>query len=493
MSYRAMKRLFCAALAALLLVLPALAENPSDDVTGYNPFTGIDDSPQVEAPAPILNNAFTGDATQGDPFAADTATASDPFGVGTTTTDTSNPFGLAADTGTTDPFGVGAAATTDDALNGAAAVPAATVAPSNAIGGYNPFTDAQSEPAVAVAPGTVMFVEDDTLRLRAKAAENSKVVGTVFYGQQLTVSATQGDWAQVVNANNVTCYCELNSLTVVDPNTMSKLMYAQLATTPVYKAPSQKMGRLKNLKRGDTVTLVAITADGLWSRVTNDNLTFGYVPTIYLDDTPAAEGTPVWCMSGSTAVMVNPDNWIQITTLSFGQSCWLVGYTSNNAVAKIRSAKGYVAYCDASALTTADPANMSTPVYVQATGKILCSSTGENANVYNVNKNVQLMLLGVDSSQYWALVRQGKRKVYVPYVYIDTDRAGNELRVVAATQDAPLYSANNTGSSVLGTLPLGTRVNLIGGDSRFAQVATIADGVSAAVTGYVPLQYLRGE
>ena len=540
MRFDVMKRLFCAALAAALLCPAALAENPSDDVSGYNPFDPegsaaavFNNSTAAPAQSAQSDNPFGGEdltlepgydagaavtatelfgtnagsAASTDPFGTGTAnTAStDPFGTGVTNTASADPFGAgAANTAASDPFGTGTAAAapaasaapagTSDASNPFGAAPTLNVGPTAtplpSIGGYNPFDNSQAQ--VAIPMNAVMFVKDASLKLRAKADENSRIVTTVFFGQQLTVIATQGDWAQVQSPSGVTAYCLYNGLSNADPNVLNRQMYVQLNTTPLYKAPSQKMGRLRNLKKGDVVTLLAITSDGLWSRV-SDGQNFGFIPTIYLDDTPAAEGTQVWCLNGSTAVMVNPDSWIQISSLSFGQSAYLVGYTANNTIAKIRSAKGYVAYCDASALTTVDPANLDTLVYVQATGKLLCTTTDAKAKINNVNKNVQFKLLGVDGSQYWALVKQGKRKAYIPFIYVNTQRLGNASRVVVATQDAPLYNSTDPNSGVLGTLPMGARMTLVGGNTQYAQVATITDGTTPPTTGYVPIEYLRGE
>lgn len=502
MNSKAIKRFLCAAMAAALLMPAALGE-PSDDVSGYNPFDGsyIEASPTA---SPVLstnsgnpfvesNTANTGTQLTADDLfgnnstfdtgAASTNTASDPFGLNDDSTGATNdPFGVGGDStgAVNDPFGV--AATPQ---------PTATAKPVSTVSGYNPFA-ANTETAVVIPTNEVMYVTESSVKLRGKAVENARVIGTVYFGQQLTVTGTQGDWAQVQNTNGATGYCLLSALSNANPNTMNKLMYVQVASAPLYRAPSQKMGRYRNVKKGDTVTMVAITSDGLWSRVT-DGTNYGFIPTIYLDDTPSAQGTQVWCMSGSTAVMVNPEAWIQITTLSFGQSAFLVGYTSNNTVAKIRSAKGYVAYCDASALTTADPATLNTRVYVQATGKVLRTAIGGNGKLLNVNKNNQFILLGVDNSQQWALVRQGKTKRYIPYVFIGADRQGQNYRVVVTNQDAALYNSASATSGLLGTLPIGTRVNLIGGTGDFAQVATISDGVTPATTGYVELQYLRGE
>ena len=465
-----------------------------------------------------------------DPFGTGSAgTASnDPFGTGSAGTAANDPFGTgSASTANSDPFGTGAAADADadspdteaagaagnpfadggtDADTAAEAggnpfgdvvTPQVTAAPTKlpTVSGYNPFSSGTEQPMQATPAGTVMYVSGSIARLRQKPSDEAKVITAAYFGQQLNVTATQNEWAQVQNpANGRTLYCLLEGLSSTDPNTMSKQMYAQLPTTPVSKSPAQRAVRLRNLKKGDAVTVTAITDDGLWARVTADGTTFGFVPTIYLDDTPAAaEGTPVWCGTAYTGVMVNPDRWTQITTLCFGQSCYLVAYINNNTIAKIRSAKGYVAYCDAGALVTADPATQSATVYVQATGKFLGKKAGDTGDFFNVNKNSQLMLLGVDSSGTWALVRRGRQKLYIPALYLGPTRLGNEKRNLVVIQDTSLYSNSLPGASSLGTLPLGTRLQLIGGTNTHAQVATISDGFSQPVTGYVSFEYLRAE
>jgi len=286
-------------------------------------------------------------------------------------------------------------------------------------------------------------------------------------------------------------FCQLSSLSQADPNTMSKQMYAQVSKLAMSKSPTEKSGRVRTLQRDETVTVLAITPDGQWSRVTDGSKT-GFVPTWCLDDAPYAEGTAVWCCLGSTDLMVNPDAWIRVSSLSYAQQVRLLGYLNNNTIAKIRSDKGYVSYCDVNALTTADPATLSTPVYAQATGYVLSNGTGSDASHFNLKKNTMMTLLGVDPNRNWALVKTGKRKLYIPYVFLGNDRPGKAYKVVINNQDAPLYQSYKEDAAILGTLPMGTRLNLLGGNGSFAKVSTVTSG-GQSVTGFIGIQYLRAE
>lgn len=465
MSMKRIRIMLCAALALALCAPCALAENPSDDVSGYNPFDP-DASPASQAEAtPVLPLATAIPSATALP-----SSLTDPFGTGPST-----------GASLTDPFGVGAAPT---------AVPLVTPQPVTTLPGKNPFDT--SAPAALIPANMVMYVTASTLKIVNQPADRARTVTTVAFGEQLNVTATQDNWAQVQTSKGANGYCLMDSLSTSDPNTLNKLMYVQLNQVAMHRSPTTNSGRYRTLRKGDTITLVAVTSDGLWSRVT-DGTNFGFCPTIYLDDAPPAEGTIVWCGSASTPVMVNPEGWVQITTLSYGQQVRLVGYVNDNTVAKIRNEKGYVAYCDVAALVTADPANLNMPVYAQATGRVLFSAANDSGRRYNINKNVRLTLLGLDPSQTWALVKQGKRKLYIPYIFVGNARLGQAYRVVVTTADAPLYQTAQQGSAILGTLPAGTRLNLTGGDGMLARVATMSDGVVQSVVGYIALDVIRAE
>ena len=462
MKIKWLKLLLCALLMGALFAC-ALAENPSDNVSGYNPFD--DDADEGSVP-PTLP------PTVPDPTEAPAAL----------------PAANATALPMTDPFGMGAADAAPEPTQAAPLASAGTnIADPFGTGGA-PLTSA----APVVPTTAVMYVTASSAKVRTKAAEKSGTVVTLYFGDQVNVSATQGEWAQVQTSTGRKGYMALSDISQANPNTLNRQMYAQLNQVAVHRSPSTKSGRVRNLKKGDTITLTAYTSDGLWARVT-DGTKSGFVPSIYLDDAPQAEGTVVWCNMGSTDVMVNPDGWTKITVLSFGQQARLVGYTAGNTIAKIRNEKGYVAYCDVNALTTADPATLSTPVYAQATGRVLSNGTGERARFYNVNKGAKLTLLGVDPSGNWALVKQGGRKLYIPYIFLGNERIGKNTKVLISNQDAPLYQSAKADAAILGTLPMGTRLNLLGGDGFTARVSTISDGTTQAVTGYIGTRYLRSE
>ena len=89
-------------------------------------------------------------------------------------------------------------------------------------------------------------------------------------------------------------------------------------------------------------------------------------------------------------------------------------------------------------------------------------------------------------------MKTGKRKLYIPYVFLGNDRPGKAYKVVINNQDAPLYQSYKEDAAILGTLPMGTRLNLLGGNGSFAKVSTVTSG-GQSVTGFIGIQYLRAE
>jgi len=482
------KRTLCALLAAALLLTAA----PFAMAESGNPFEepAADTGSPFDAPAAADSANLFEDTGTSQPAGDIFGIASTPVPVATqapaptATIDAAALFNLdtpapaIGSSANADPF-AGATASSDPFASGLA----------TSIPGYNPFDPDSQPPQQAVAANSAMFVTASTTKIRRRADDYGRVIMTVPFGTQLTVSGTQEEWAAVTSPTGKSGYCLLADLSASDPNTLSKAMYVQTKRVSMNRMPVQRSRRYRWLNQGDTVTMTAISSDGLWARV-SDGANYGFVPTIALDDMPAGQSTPMWCADASTPVLVNPDSWKQIGSLSLGQSVGLVGYIENNTIAKVRSASGYVAYCAASALSATDPASMNTPVYTQVSGRILYRSASEEARTANIGKNARLTLLGVDSSQYWALVKYGRRKFYVPYVLVGPSRLGKGSRTVVTTQDVQLYRNNN---EVIATLPTGTRLYLTAAQGSTARVATIADGVNPSQTGFVALQSIRGE
>ena len=479
MDMRSLKRMLSAVLTIMLLCVVfaqaesgnPFVESPTDN-TVSNPFvpTAAPTAVPVTTPEPTAAPVASTDA---NPFDLNT---------GASTDNGANPFGASADTGA-NPFGTDAASVPGSSEAGPAIG-------TSSIPGYNPF-DPNSTPSVetAVPTSMAMFVTASTVRIRRQPDETSGTLMTVAFGQQIQVTATQGEWAQIANVKNRTGYCQLKDLSSTDPNTMAKQMYAQFNRLPVYRTPSRRSGKLKWLKQGDVITVTAITSDGIWYRVT-DGSKYGFVPTIYLDEAQASQGTPMWCAEAATAVLVNPDNWTEISKLSLGQQVSVVGYVENNTIAKIRSAKGYVAYCSASALSNANPATMNTPVYTQVSGRILFRNADLNGKSVGVGKNARLTLLGLDTTQFWALVKYNGRKYYTPYVLLGPARLGKGYRTVVTTQDTSLY---RSATDVAGTIAANTRLYLTGFSGTAAQVATVTDGTTPQSQGFVQLTDIRAE
>lgn len=515
MTYRPLRNILAVGLALLTLASPAMAEVVSPYTT---PIVGVgvdlfnfDDTPVVTAtpeatatPEPTVASEANGLFNMETDASTTNATAEffgvDPDTLGDTVfepvdgsvsfSDPEEPM----DTGTFegasisgDPFG----------LNSATLINEFGVTSGTAVSDGYSYSTFDGTPAQTTTTNSTMFVSASALNILKEPQDSASVMTTVYFGQKLNVVITQGDWAGIENGSGVRGYCHLSALSSSNPDTMSKTMYTQLAKTPLYSKPHQKANKLRTYGQNEAVTVTAITSDGMWSHVRDANGQEGFIPTIELDDAQVAQGVQAWCYSASTPVVVNPDRWTQITTLSFGQECYVVSYLNNNTVAKIRTSAGYVAYCAASALTNTDPVTMSLPVYVQVAGKLLYTTAEDNSTSIEIPKNTALTLLGVDSSQTWALVRSSKNNLfYIPYIFLGEAKAQKDsYKVVVATGATQIYKSTSTGSDVTGSVQEGTRMYLIGYSTNGigALVRIIADNATSEGEGYIPLKYLRNE
>ena len=431
-------------------------------------------SPVALAEGAALFGMTDGGATAA-PRPANTISAAELFGISQT-----NPYATPTATPEPTPTPTPAPLVTPDPATAASAAPDPF-----GIEGEDPDGDGED----AIVPGATVYVTAGVLPILETTDDSARVLMNAAIGQQLTVSAAQGDWARIQLDNGAMGYCRVAGLSTQPPKTMSRQMYVQISGVKVYDAPSQDANVIGTFYQGETVTQTAITADGLWSRVTRGEAG-GFMLTMSLDEAPYGAGTPVWCAIGSTPVMVNPDHWTQVTRLCFGQQVELAGYVNGTAIAKIRTGGGYVAYCASSALTAANPVSVNRPAYTQAGGAILFEQPWTDAATVEIGKGTAMTLLGVDSTQTWALVERSNQRGYIPYVFLGGGSPGDDNRVVITTRSTAFYTAPDQVGDVLAQ---GTELYLYGGSGAMAAVTLIGDAGVPQGGGYVAWEDLRAK
>lgn len=140
----------------------------------------------------------------------------------------------------------------------------------------SPVADMDSEKDEPIPTGAV-YVIDSTLKVYKKASASSKHIGTLAYGESVTLLSAEDGWAKVQNAAGTTGYCKTASISSDDPNVYDKTIYAAREGTKVYARPGTDSSVTAELALNDRMTLVALVPDSAWGRVRLANGAYGYV------------------------------------------------------------------------------------------------------------------------------------------------------------------------------------------------------------------------
>lgn len=140
----------------------------------------------------------------------------------------------------------------------------------------SPVADREEKPGEGIASGTV-YVVDSTMKVYKKASASSKLLGTLAYGEDVTLLSVEDGWAKVQNAAGTAGYCKYGSLSAENPNVYDKMIYAAREGARVYARPSVETSVVAELALNDRMTLVALVSDSAWGRVRLASGVYGYV------------------------------------------------------------------------------------------------------------------------------------------------------------------------------------------------------------------------
>ena len=123
----------------------------------------------------------------------------------------------------------------------------------------------------AFGAGTRVYIIANTLNAHRDASASSEVLGTMSFGESMTMLAFSNDWVKIRNSKGQVGYCKLTGLSNRDPNTLNETVYAKVSLTPVYQKPGTLYKKV-NVKQNTKLNVVAVTPDGKWMRVKNGSV-----------------------------------------------------------------------------------------------------------------------------------------------------------------------------------------------------------------------------
>lgn len=357
-----------------------------------------------------------------------------------------------------------------------------------------------SAPSVPVNPGTqnnlntTVYIVANTLKAYAGASTSSRSLGTMSYGESMTLLATSGSWARIRNASGAVGYCLLSGLSNVNPNSLNQKVFINADNTPVYRKPLTSSGVMMKLRLNSSYTAVAVTADGAWTRLQNGKY-YGYVQSKYVSSSiiqdepeidepveiPSEEVTEtVYVSENVISFYAEPDEAsTKLGTMPYGLSVGLISV--EDGWAKVKNDNSVVGYCRFMDITRYDPNTLATTLYAAADGvQVYAQPVSGSASTANLQINTALTMVATTPDGLWARLSMGNGQ----YAYgllsefsekkvAEDDSPIQDITpkaVYIASTTLPCYAENNTTSRILGTMSFGEMYTCTGSGEGWARI-----------------------
>lgn len=344
-----------------------------------------------------------------------------------------------------------------------------------------------------VSTGTV-YIVSNTLKAYASASTSSRCLGTMSYGESMTLLGSTGSWARIRNSSGAVGYCLLSGLSTKNPNSYNEKVYINANNVPVYRKPLTSSGVMMKLKRNSAYTAVAITADGAWTRLKNGKY-YGYVQSKYISgsiiedepeidepvEIPSEEVTETVYVSENTAKFyAEPDSTSKVLgTMCFGQSLGLISV--DDGWAKVKNDNSTVGYCRYMDITRYDPNTLSTILYAVRDDVNVYTQPAQSASVSSTLKiNDALTMVATTPDGLWARLSMGDGKYAYGLLadFSEKKVAEDDSPIKDITPKTiyitstllPCYAQNNTSSKILGTMSFGESFTCTGSGEGWARI-----------------------
>ena len=358
----------------------------------------------------------------------------------------------------------------------------------------------------ALAASQTVYVTANTLPVYKTYSTSSKVLGTMSYGESMTLLATNSSWAYVKNSAGATGYCKLSGIGSSNPNKYSEKIYINSSNVKVYKKPDTSSGVMMTLSKNASYTAVAKTPDNEWARLKNGSA-YGYVQMKYISTSKVDDDAP------STLDLTTKTVYISANTLnayksastsskvlgvmSYGESMTLLATSGDWA--QIRNSANAVGYCKLSGLTATNPNNLDVRVYVSSASAKIYKKPSTSADVLTIVKlNDSFTAVAITADSAWARVKSGSSYGYIQASKLSASETEPEepdepdiplvSTVYISANTLVAYSSPSTSSKNLGTMSYGERMTLLGVDGSWAKIQN-----SSGAVGYCKLEGLTIE
>ena len=342
--------------------------------------------------------------------------------------------------------------------------------------------------------GTTVYIVANTLKAYTSASTSSKSLGTMSYGESMTLLSTSGSWACIRNSSGAVGYCLLSGLSSKNPNSYNEKVYINANNIPVYRKPLTSSGVMMKLKLNSSYTAVAITADGAWTRLKNSKY-YGYVQSKYISgsiiedepevdlpvEIPSEEVTETVYVSENTASFyAEPDSTSKLLgTMVFGQALGLISV--DDGWAKVKNDNSTIGYCRYMDITRYDPNTLSTMLYAVRDGVKVYTQPVSGAGVaVTLQINDAYTMIATTPDGLWARLSMGDGQyAYGELVDFSEKKVAEDdspikditpKTVYVVSTVLPCYAQNNTSAKILGTMSFGESFTCTGSGEGWARI-----------------------
>lgn len=326
----------------------------------------------------------------------------------------------------------------------------------------------KSDQAQAFDPYAV-YVSTYTLPIYASASASSTLLGTMAFGESFTCLSVTGDWAQVKNASNQLGYCKASGLTNVNPNALNAAYFAQSDGVKAYRRPDTTSYVAATYGKNASLTVVAVTGDGVWGRVKLSN-SFAYVKLSQLSQSKVAEAYAAYVTAATLPIYASPNTTSTLLgTLAFGEGliCQLV----NGDWAQVKNSSGALGYCAANGISATNPNSNAMTYYAQSAGVKAYAKPGTSYGVAQTfAKNAVVNVVAVTADKKWARVKLSNGYAYVEFAQIATAKVQEEYAVYVSANMITIYNKASTSGNALGTMCFGETMTCVNINGDWAQV-----------------------
>ncbi len=324
-------------------------------------------------------------------------------------------------------------------------------------------------PAVetARAESYTVYVIADGLRVYQSQSTSSASM-TVNFGESYICVGVEGGWAKLQNGPYYG-YCALSGISLNNPNTYQKRMYAAADNVPV-RAEASGSGRvMMYINTNDSYIAIAVSLDGAWTLMVNGPYR-GYAESRYLSDAPVGTKQNVYVTANLLNVYASAaESSAVLNVASYGEA--FVSDMAQNGWCRIEYGGGY-GFCKIDGLSTTDPNVLSNTVYINADNVPVHRRPDAGSDVMmRVSKNAGYTARAITGDGAWYRLQNGAHYGYVESRFISAAPVSGDTHTIYVTANTlNVYTAPDATSASLGVMSYGESLLCSGVSNGWAQV-----------------------